>query len=242
MNRYILLIDQGNSRLKFRLIDENAEIFAEGKLSAEDFTGKNFLHPDFIPDKILICCSGSMLFQPTDFWPDSQVHYFSCKDAGGIAWAYPDVRQLGQDRMAAMLGAKALFPGENLVIADAGSCLTVDFLSAGGRHLGGFISPGYQMRLRAMHEFTRALPEIIGEKGGINPGSNTRECMKAGAFSGMLAEISEHFSAPVFGKDAAVRYLLSGGDAEDLAHHLKESTFVAPDLVFAGLFSIRHAI
>lgn len=242
MNRNYLLIDQGNSRLKFRLVDENAQILAEGKLSSDDFSDSNFLHADLFPEKILICCSGRMLFQPNDFWPESSVHYFSHQDAGSISWAYPDTRQLGPDRMAAIMGARTLFPNENLVIADAGSCLTVDFLTAAGKHLGGFISPGYRMRLRAMHEFTHALPEITGENGTLHPGTNTRDCMKAGALAGIISEISGHFSASVFGIDAPVRCLLSGGDAEDLAHHLKESTFVAPDLIFAGLFSIRHAI
>ena len=240
MEKRYLLFDQGNSRLKFRLMNEQGDCIREGIISEENLRAE-LDHPAFKdPYQVLICASGKMKFHPADYWPGSGIHFFSSTDANSIDWAYPDISQLGTDRMAALLGAKAKFPQRNLIVADAGTCLTVDFLHSDAKHLGGFISPGYRMRLRAMHEFTRALPlpeDDFPEQ--AMPGTNTVNCMRSGAFSGIIAEIRHHFSNNPFGKNSEFSCILTGGDAQNFAHHLKESTFVAPDLIFTGLFSIR---
>jgi type III pantothenate kinase len=181
--------------------------------------------------------SGPDIFNPVDFWPGVELFLPAPDDFKGISWAYPFPDKLGRDRMAAMLGAASLFPAMNLVIADAGTCLTVDYLTSDGKHLGGFISPGYRMRLRAMHAFTGSLP-LLSEsiEFRVNPGNSTETCMASGAFAGILAELDFHFSTRIFNLRKADALILSGGDAKDLAHHLKQSNFVADDLIFRGLY------
>ena len=232
----ILLLDQGNTRLKFRFADREGNVLHEGMVLNENLPAELPL-ADFQPSSVVMVRSGPEVFKPDQFWPDAELFVPGSDDFGGIAWAYPLPGQLGRDRMAAMLGAASLFPGKNLVIADAGTCLTVDYLSSAGKHLGGFISPGYRMRLRAMHAFTGSLP-LLPESVSMRtkPGNSTESCMASGAFAGLLAELDFHFSTEIFQPRKADELILSGGDAKDLAHHLKQSTFVADDLIFRGLY------
>lgn len=242
MEKRFLLIDQGNSRIKYRLTNQKGVVIEE----------KNILNPLFTidrlsnfpsPDYVLLLNSGELLFNPSEVWPGAIVHFFSAELTEGIEWAYPDVRQLGTDRMAALMGAQIKFPGKNLILAVAGTCLTIDYLQKDGKHLGGYISPGIRMRLQAMHHFTHRLPlppdNFIFS---ADPGKSTNECMQSGAFMGLLGELEHHFRQDFFNGSEADNYILSGGDAEDLAHHLKQSTFVATDLVFLGMFRVCQRI
>lgn len=231
-----LLLDQGNTRLKFRLIRRDGEILREGSVlntTCNEGLPIGGIRPDFV----MQVQSGPEIFRPESFWPGIETGFPGPQDADGISWAYSDLNKLGQDRMAAIMGAKGMFPKSNLVIADAGTCLTVDYLSSEGRHFGGFISPGYRMRLQAMHSFTRSLPLLNPDKSIFTePGNSTESCMFSGAFHGITAELDYHFQTNIFGPDGADFRILTGGDAKDLAHHLKQSTFVAEDLIFRGLF------
>ena len=65
---------------------------------------------------------------------------------------------LGRDRIAAAVGAWQLFTGSNLLVVDAGTCITLDVVTATGVYLGGNIAPGVEMRLKAMHDYTSRWP------------------------------------------------------------------------------------
>lgn len=67
---------------------------------------------------------------------------------------YETPETLGYDRMAAVVGAYEQFPGKDILVIDAGTCITYEFIDAAGRYHGGNISPGVQMRFKALHEFT----------------------------------------------------------------------------------------
>lgn len=74
---------------------------------------------------------------------------------------YETPETLGYDRMAAVVGAYEQFPGKDILVIDAGTCITYEFIDAAGRYHGGNISPGVQMRFRALHEFTGRLPLVL---------------------------------------------------------------------------------
>jgi type III pantothenate kinase len=243
MAEKILLLDQGNSRLKFRLVSRTNQIIESGIFLNSIIPNQFDFWQRLQPDLVIICQSSALLIQPESMFPNANIHYFTHIDGIGLRWAYRQPERLGPDRMAAMIGASLKFPDQNLLIADAGSCLTIDLLDAGGLHLGGFISPGIRMRLRAMHAFTHSLPEEeIKYVSEIRPGSDTEECLQAGVMAGIVAEINSHFYHPYFDSKNAELCILCGGDSEYLAHLLKGSTFVADDLVFDGLFSVSQSI
>lgn len=150
---------------------------------------------------------------------------------------YQTPKTLGKDRIAAAVGAYKMFPGRNILVIDAGTCITYDFVNHKGEYLGGGISPGIRMRFKAMHTFTGKLPLIEPEEFEGLIGSNTKESLLSGVYNGVLSEISgtvqqyrEQFSDVVT--------LVTGGDYEFLHKKLKISIFAAPELVLLGLNEI----
>ena len=170
---------------------------------------------------------------------------------GGVNWlimnpelavpiknGYETPRTLGADRLAGAVGASALFPDQNCLIFDLGTCLTADFLSADSTFQGGLVSPGLRMRLRAMHTFTARLPQIDDLPTPDNwpplTARNTREALLSGAMNGMafeLAGIREAYA----NRYAGLRVIVCGGDALLFLNRLKPGIFVVPDLVLQGL-------
>lgn len=96
---------------------------------------------------------------------------------------------LGPDRLAAAVGAATIHPHKPLLIIDAGTCLTYDFVTREGHYLGGNISPGLGMRLRALHEQTALLPLVSAEGPWPQPGRDTETAIRSGVMHGMLYEM-----------------------------------------------------
>ena len=104
---------------------------------------------------------------------------------------YQTPETLGHDRIAAAVGAAHLCPGQNLLIIDAGSAVTYDFVSAEQGYLGGNIAPGIKMRLTALNQMTKRLPKVEVEPDALTPlfGKNTKEAMAAGVVRGLVFEV-----------------------------------------------------
>ena len=154
-----------------------------------------------------------------------------------IVNAYATPETLGKDRLAAVVGAFELFPGENCLVIDAGTCLTTDLLSAEGVYVGGNISPGIRMRLRAMHEFTARLPLV--EPGPIDDllCSSTETALRNGGQLGAILE-TEQLITRCEERFGPLRVLFTGGDAEVFEKSLKKKIFVNHNLVLLGLNKI----
>jgi type III pantothenate kinase len=150
---------------------------------------------------------------------------------------YQTPETLGKDRIAAVTGALSLFPDRNILVIDAGTCITYDFLNDKHEYLGGGISPGIRMRFKAMHTFTGKLPLIEPDDFEGLIGSTTRESMLSGVYNGIIAEISELIRLYQAGFDD-VMIMITGGDHQFLHNKLKISIFAAPDLVLLGLNEI----
>lgn len=141
---------------------------------------------------------------------------------------------LGSDRKALVTGAMELFGGMNCLIIDAGSCVTFDLLTASYDYLGGSISPGLHMRLKAMHSFTGKLPLPGWDQPRHFIGKTTEECLLSGAYFGLLAEIE--FTIGKYSQEYKdLKVILTGGDASELAMNIKTSIFVDEHLLLYGL-------
>lgn len=154
-----------------------------------------------------------------------------------IANEYETPETLGKDRLAAVVGATVFFPEQPCLVIDAGTCITIDVIDAMGRYRGGNISPGLQMRLRAMHDYTARLPhpEVEWPSGWI--GRTTKTALQNGALQGALLELTgyERLSRDEFGD---INVLLTGGDSYILAKEWKSQIFVNHHLVLHGLNKI----
>lgn len=161
-----------------------------------------------------------------------------------IKVCYHTPQTLGTDRLAAAVGAWARCPGRHLLIIDAGTCITYDYVDSGGNYLGGNISPGLEMRLTALHRLTARLPQV-GREGDVPEiGYNTETAIRSGVVRGILCEI-EGVIARFRKKYSSVSVFLTGGDAINLDMSAKSCIFAAENgvltddgLVLRGLDNI----
>ncbi len=147
--------------------------------------------------------------------------------------AYATPQTLGVDRLAGACGAFALFPGKDCLVIDAGTCINYEFIDKTGTYHGGAISPGIDMRFKAMHTFTARLPLVQRADVGLI-GNSTETCMQSGVMNGVVAEL-ENTIEKYREKYSTLVVLLCGGDAPFFENRLKPTIFAAPDLVLKGL-------
>jgi type III pantothenate kinase len=152
---------------------------------------------------------------------------------------YKSPQTLGKDRLALAVGGSAKYPGKDVLIISAGTCITYNFVSAKGAFMGGAISPGMRMRFGAMHDDTAALPLITENETETDKpismiGNNTEASILSGVVNGIKYEI-EGFVNQFSRKYKSCAVILSGGDARYLADKLSIETDVEPDLALIGL-------
>lgn len=144
---------------------------------------------------------------------------------------------LGEDRIASAVGAHMLFPGEHLLVVDAGTAVTFDAVTPEGKFVGGNIAPGIRMRLQALHHFTARLPEVEMPR-HLNCrnvfGHDTRSAMILGAIYGIVGSVAYYRSRMPEG----TRVVMTGGWARELSKLCDFSVEVDPDLASKGLNSI----
>jgi len=150
---------------------------------------------------------------------------------------YATPSSLGKDRLAGVVGASFLYPNNDILVFDAGTCLTVDFINSSKEYIGGRISPGIEMRYKSLHTFTDKLPLIKSEKNALVIGNDTKTSIISGVQQGILAEvktiISEYKS-----QNTDTVFVFTGGDSFYFEKELKNSIFANPNLVLIGLNEI----
>jgi type III pantothenate kinase len=147
---------------------------------------------------------------------------------------YLTPQTLGMDRIAGIAGAQFYFSEQNCLVIDMGTCVTYDFITAGSEYRGGAISPGLNMRLKAMAQFTKRLPDLVFEKPEGFIGGTTKDSMLSGVYYGLLGEINDTIER-YEGQFGTIQVLVCGGDGPIFDKHTKKSIFAAPDLVLYGL-------
>lgn len=150
---------------------------------------------------------------------------------------YSSPSTLGMDRLAAAVGAWSIKPGHDLLVIDAGTAVTCDFVSADGEYKGGNIAPGIGLRLKSLHEHTGALPMV--QAAGATPlfGYDTETAVRSGVINGLRYELAGFISVLEV-KYPSLLVFLTGGDAEIFDIKAKSSIFAVPDLVLRGLARI----
>ena len=151
---------------------------------------------------------------------------------------YKTPATLGVDRIAAACGAIGLFPANDCLVVDAGTCITYDFVDREKNYHGGAISPGISMRFEAMHTFTKRLPLVAPAVEQLI-GDSTESSMRSGVMNGVLNEVVGFING-YKQKYPDLRVVLCGGDTAFFENNLKQPIFAAPDLVLSGLNRILN--
>ncbi len=147
---------------------------------------------------------------------------------------YETPETLGCDRLAAVVGAQAEAPGRDLLVVDAGTCITYELLDAQGRYWGGNISPGIRMRLKALHAFTDKLPLVEAEGRLPEMGKDTETAIRAGVMRGVEHELNGYIES-LRHKYPQLLVFLTGGDEIPFDTKLKSIIFADKFLVLKGL-------
>lgn len=147
---------------------------------------------------------------------------------------YKTPQTLGMDRLAAVVGANAIKPGRPLLVIDAGTCITYDFIDASGQYHGGNISPGKNMRFKALNAFTDKLPEITPEGETPAYGQTTETAIRSGVIHGIEFEM-EGYISQLRKKYPKLFVFLTGGDEFSFDTKLKSVIFADAFLVLKGL-------
>jgi type III pantothenate kinase len=226
-----LCIDIGNTAIKYGVFDQDQLV--EHGHSMESLrkvdAGK-------ITKAILSSVANSEIVlawlneQQIDFQPLSAVEHMP------FTSVYTTPETLGSDRKAAVAGALKKFPSQNSLVITAGSCLTYNLVNRKNEFLGGAISPGINMRLKALHQFTAQLPIVAIQAAPAVQwiGGNTVESIQVGVYRAVLNEI-EGFIGQFQADFENLNILICGGDAPFLVSHLKNNIFAHPSLILEGL-------
>ncbi len=147
---------------------------------------------------------------------------------------YETPETLGKDRLAAAVGANELFPDQNILVIDAGTAITYDLVSEKNQFVGGNISPGLQMRFKALNHFTGKLPLVSYSDEFQSIGKNTTDAIRAGVQNGILYEIAQ--TIDVFNENYQnLQIVMTGGDSIFFDKKLNYSIFVHFNITLIGL-------
>ncbi len=146
---------------------------------------------------------------------------------------------IGADRLALAAAAVHFYPGKNNLVIGLGTCVTYNFINKYNEFLGGGISPGMEMRLKSLHQYTAKLPLVQPDSNLPLIGYDTVTNILSGVVLGMAKEI-DGFIAAYREKYRNFNVLLTGGDIVYLASHLKNKIFADPELIFKGLYAISE--
>ena len=236
-----LLIDLGNSRLKWALADDDDALRIGDPLAHTD-TGLADLAQ-------LLAAAGGV----QSVWLTSTAHsltgalvdalvraglptpvvFSSPKQALGLRSAYDQPETLGRDRFLGMVGARSIYDGP-LMLADAGTALTVDVVDGDGQHLGGLIVPGPVLMREALHRGTA----------GVRAGAvvrlhelarNTDDAVWSGGCLACIALIEHTHRQATLGIGEHVELILTGGAMPALVGHIDVPYRLLDDIVLRGL-------
>lgn len=253
----ILLIDIGNSRLKWAIASSNADLHADfvdqgasmndapNQLAQFDQISKNQTIEKIIcssvinEDQTLALKKHLKTIMPQASW--FQINGASAIE--NLGSQYDQAEQLGTDRRAMALGAHLMFPNKNVLVISAGTATTIDLLTP-THHMGGWIIPGMALMTNALNLNTAQLPKVSTdqEKSSLTIGTNTNDAIYQGILASHLGAI---LIAQEYAKNQKIKLdlmIVTGGNAKTLAAHLKESSPSIPvhheeQMVLKGLLA-----
>ena len=233
----ILAVDAGNSRVKWALHDGREFVrdgwAANGNLKALDAQWAALLPPASI---MIANVAGNQVGEKlSEFckrwrivprWPQS------VRSQAGVVNRYEEPSQLGVDRWAALIGARAFCTGPCLVV-NAGTAMTIDAMLAQGEFIGGIIMPGFGL----MHEMLAVkAAQLSAAQGKFQPfPQTTRDAITSGAVQALCGAVDRMRSAMLGAGHTEPELILTGGAGETIARHIGRPVRIVEKLVLEGL-------
>ncbi len=232
-----LCLDFGNTRLKCAIF-KGGIIEDVIVLQNDDVAGIKQILADFNP---LVSILSSVIDHNIEIEEvlsaATKFHKLSNKSLLPFTTPVGKPETIGADRLALVAAAVDLYPDNHNLVIGLGSCVTFNFVNKFHEFLGGSISPGLEMRLKAMNQFTAKLPLVKPDWNFPLVGYDTRTNLLCGVILGMSKEIDgivEEYAT----KYSNFNVLLTGGDMSFFLPHLKKKIFADPHLIYKGLYAI----
>ena len=230
-----LIVEQGNTKLK-------AAVFENGRIQTfvSGDTGDYEIINELLDNQSITQAIISSVVDVENFFIGqlksavSRLIFLDENTPVPIKSAYETPSTLGKDRLAAVVGADFLWPNHNLLIIDAGTAITYEFIDSKGVYKGGNISPGLTTRFRALHHYTGKLPLVQESEKVPFIGANTTDAIIAGVVNGIVFEMDGYID--FFKTQYRDFYVfLTGGHTRYFERRLKNHIFADPNLVLVGL-------
>lgn len=231
-----LIIDVGNTLVKFAVFQQGALI--ERKTVKADGTLKAFkdiLKERKVINRAIISSVGRL---KTSVYKEikSTIDVVILTNDSHLPFKnlYKTPQTLGVDRIALVSAAVKHYPTQHVLIIDAGTCITYDFITSRNEYLGGAISPGIRLRYKSLNTLTANLPLLDTEMPQQIIGNTTARAIHSGVVFGILNEIDGIIDT--YQKEYAdLTVILTGGDADFLSKQLKNSIFANSNFLLEGL-------
>jgi type III pantothenate kinase len=230
----ILLVDAGNTSVKYRLVNAFGEILHELRWMRKDARPYADVLSALEADEIWISdVQGSEIPLP----PVESIRYVHRDMRFPFSFSTTPGTDYGVDRLC-MISALAEQYAQGFLLVCLGSAITYNVYHPNDGFIGGAISPGMQMRFQALHTFTGKLPLADNLKITHFPETETLQSLRCGVVEGILHEIHGFTETLLSSGAEGFQLILSGGDAPDFEKRLKYPYFAVPDLVLMGLYRL----
>lgn len=231
-----LIIDAGNTKAKLAVFECGKIIFivkVELKNALKEIEKTFLLYPKI---KKVISSSVSKLNkeQLKTVFKDVVWLVLDYKTKIPFKNLYKTPKTLGVDRIALIANAVNEHVNNNVLVIDAGTCITYDFINSNSEYFGGSIAPGLNLRYKSLSDYTENLPLLNPEYSSSLIGNSTKNAIHAGVSNGLIAEINGVI-AEFSNNYKQLVVILTGGDAVFLSKRLKSGIFVDPEFLLYGL-------
>jgi type III pantothenate kinase len=231
-----LIVDVGNTLVKFAIF-KDAELIHKVGFELSEFKKQyKALKKDFPKVKLAIISSvGRLSKKQIELVEDDlKIIELSSKTKLPFKNCYKTPKTLGVDRIALVSASAHQFPDKNVLIIDAGTCITYDFITDKNHYLGGAISPGIRLRYKSLNNLTANLPLLETDQPKTIIGDSTESSIHSGVVFGVIKEIDGVIDQ-YLEKYPSLTVILTGGDAKFLSNQLKNSIFANSNFLLEGL-------
>lgn len=236
-----LIIDVGNSYVKLAVFDKE-ELVEKKSVKARCFLeAVNNIGNKYVEISYVIIASVGRLDHSDLKALKKRFNVFGLDVNSKLPFKnlYATPKTLGIDRIALVCGSVSKFSDKNVLIIDAGTCITYDFIDSKNNYYGGAISPGIGLRYKTLNVFTANLPLLEIKMPSELIGDSTENAIHSGVIYGVIKEVDGIISE-YKEKYRDLTVILTGGDAKFLSKQLKSSIFANSNFLLEGLNYILH--
>ncbi len=239
MDNMDILVDIGNTCLKWAIYNNqtlsgNHRIFYHNEKL--DSSLKQQWSELQSPGRVIIACVADkslleeVIFYTNKLWPDATIRIAQTQsEAHGVKIAYLKAHKLGVDRWLGLIAARHYYTLPTCIVS-CGTAVTVDVINEDGIHLGGMIAPGLRLMEQALKQGTTQLNySLKSYKPGL--GNDT----EAGIYNGILFSIVGLISEVMNSISTDTQLIITGGDAERIADHIKRPLIMDKNMLFKGM-------